>query len=653
MTPSEEQMSVLFGSWTGRGEPSDPGQINEVLRLLGPYAPEGFAVRTEGSLTLVFGAFHTCSESRRESQPHRTAAGDLLLWDGRLDNRKDLIASAAPGVAEPCDLAIVSAAYERWGTASFAQLLGDWALSVWHPSDRSVVLARDFLGVRPLFYAVGRDRLVWSSLLDPRVLLRDSKTALSEEYVAGWLSMFPKASLTPYEGIQAVPPGSYVTISDGRVLLRKYWEFDPEKRTRYPSDSDYEDHFRSVFRQSILRRVRSDGPILAELSGGMDSSSIVCMSDRVISEGLQPSPGVDTVSLFDETEPHWDERPYFRRVEEQRSRRGLHIDVNAPAPPACGRGGAFFPLPSYGDPGRSLAKRFSECILSGPYRVVLSGTGGDEATGGLPTPLPELADLLARMKFAEWGRQLVTWSLSRRKPALKLLFHLFGVFSPRRLPSHSRLPWLERDFAERNRLALAGYPERIRFFGALPSFQMNLLALEAMRRQLSCTPLPAHPHYERRYPFLDRDFLEFCYSLPREQLVRPSERRSLLRRAMKGIVPREILERKRKAFVVRRLISDLQDASGEISSGKASLLSASYGIIRQDEFLRALRNIASDPEPPLVPLLRAIALEAWLPGAGPYLTVPGSKVALLPREAAAPRGSPFLGRVDTTQKGGG
>jgi asparagine synthase (glutamine-hydrolysing) len=280
--------------------------------------------------------------------------------------------------------------------------------------------------------------------------------------------------------------------------------------------------------------------------------------------------------------------------------------------------------------------------------VVLSGTGGDEATGGLPTPLPELADLLAQMKLVQWGRQLVIWSLARRKPAVELLLHLFGVFSPRRRQSPSRLRWLERDFAERNRRALAGYPERIRFFGALPSFQMNLLALEAMRRQLSCTPLPAQPHYERRYPFLDRDFLEFCYSLPREQLVRPFERRSLLRRAMKGIVPKEILERKRKAFVVRRLISDLRDAAGEISSGKASLFSASYGIIRQDEFLSALRNIASDPEPPLVPLMRAVAFEEWLRRASPYLTVHDGKVDLLPRQAAAPRGSPFLGRVHTT-----
>jgi asparagine synthase (glutamine-hydrolysing) len=631
--------------WNTDGRPGDPEHISKVLRILSPYARDGFTVQVEGPLTLIFGAFHTCCESRGERQPHRTAAGDTLLRDGRLDNREDLFARTEAGRS---DLEIVAAAYERWGTGALRQLIGDWALSVWSPAARSVLLARDFAGVRPLFYAVDSHQVRWSSLLDPLVLLAGSRPALSEEYIAGWLSMLPKASLTPYAGILAVPPGAYVTVSPGKSQLQGYWEFDPGRKTRYRRDADYEEHFRSVFRQSILRRLRSSGPILAELSGGMDSSSIVCMSDRLTGEEASSAPIVDTVSYFDDQEPHWDERPYIGRVEEHRGKRGQHIDVNAPLACAAPKSRAFLPAPSYGDPDQGLGRKFSECILSGPYRVVLSGTGGDEATGGLPTPLPELADLLAQMKFAQLGRQLVRWSLARRKAALGVFFELLRAFFPRRpVPGP---PWLNRNFVERNRAALAGYPERIGFWGPLPSFRMNLLAFEALRRQLSATPVPAHPHYERRYPFLDRDFLEFCYSVPREQLVRPYQRRSLMRRAMRGIVPAEILERKRKAFVVRRLLTTLEEASGRISAGKESLLSAAWGIVDRDELARVLGNVRKNHELPLVPLLRVVALEEWLGAAQPHISIQGPNFAPLP---AAERSSAFLGRVHTTQKGGG
>jgi asparagine synthase len=89
-----------------------------------------------------------------------------------------------------------------------------------------------------------------------------------------------------------------------------------------------------------------------------------------------------------------------------------------------------------------------------------------------------------------------------------------------------------------------------RVFGPLPSFQMNLDALNGLRSQLGCSSLSSAPRYEKRYPYLDRDLLEFVYAIPREQLVRPGQRRSLMRRALIGIVPDVILQRKRKAGIL-------------------------------------------------------------------------------------------------------
>src|SRR5262249_28042956 len=147
-------------------------------------------------------------------------------------------------------------------------------------------------------------------------------------YIAGWLGQFPATDLTPYVGIHSVPPSCFIRLEQRRQTLRQYWDFNPSKRIRYRSDLEYEEHFRAVFRESVRRRLRSDAPVLAELSGGMDSSSIVCVADLVVSHEERESPRLDTVSYFDDSEPNWNERPFFTRVEEWRGQTGWHIDVS-------------------------------------------------------------------------------------------------------------------------------------------------------------------------------------------------------------------------------------------------------------------------------------------------------------------------------------
>ena len=120
------------------------------------------------------------------------------------------------------------------------------------------------------------------------------------------------------------------------------------------------------------------------------------------------------------------------------------------------------------------------------------------------------------------------------------------------VPKYMRpAPWLQSHFVKRHWRALTGYPSRTKLLGPLPSFQSNVGTLEGLQRQLACTALPFGPPFEKRYPYLDRSLLEFMFAIPREQLVRPTQRRSLMRRALVGIVPDEILNRKRKAFVAR------------------------------------------------------------------------------------------------------
>src|SRR6267143_5821535 len=326
----ERVMSVQFGRWNIDGHPADYAFLEQAEQMLSPYGPDGGSAYIKDSVGILYRAFHTTRESCKEIQPCVTPSGAVLNWDGRLDNCEELLRELKDVLTTGAtDLAMVAAAYEAWGTKCFAKLIGDWALSIWDPGSRSVILAKDPIGTRHLYYSFDDKRVTWSTLLDPLVLLAGETFALEEEYIAGWLSFFPATHLTPYAGIHSAPPSASVLLRAGKHTISKYWDFDPSRRIRYRTDGEYEEHFRVAFAEAVRRRLRSDSPILAELSGGMDSSSIVCMADAIIARGVAETPRLDTISYFNDSEPNWNERPYFTKVEERRGRTGCHIDLGS------------------------------------------------------------------------------------------------------------------------------------------------------------------------------------------------------------------------------------------------------------------------------------------------------------------------------------
>ena len=159
---------------------------------------------------------------------------------------------------------------------------------------------------------------------------------------------------------------------------------------------------------------------------------------------------------------------------------------------------------------------------------------------------------------------------------------------------------------------MANVERRFSFFGRLPSFQANLNTIDALRRQLACYALPSNPTYERRYPYLDRPLLEFLYSIPQEQLVRPGQRRSLTRRALTGIVPDELLNRKRKAYVSAGLRETILTQWRELNVNKEKPASAALGIVDMQGLVHTLDQVARGAEIPNVSLMRTLTMEAWL-----------------------------------------
>ena len=611
-------MSLQFGKCNFDCETIDRNDLEQVRPLLAPYGPDAEGCLCRGSAAILYRAFCTTKESRNEVQPHTSVSGSVITWDGRLDNRKELFDQMDAKLSPACtDVEIVGAAYDHWGNGCFSKLIGDWALSIWNPQDRTVTLAKDSVGTRHLYYCAQSDRATWCTILDPLFLFARHKFTLDEEYIAGWLSFLPAAHLTPYVGIHAVPPSCFVRLGRNLRQITRYWDFDPNRQTQYRTDGEYEEHFRHVFRESVRRRIRSDLPVLAELSGGMDSSSIVCTADAIIADGLAECPRLDTVSYYDDSEQNWNERPYFTKIEEKRGHKGWHIDLH---PEKSGNliaeNISFAPTPgSMTGPG-TINDELRVCLLSQGNRVVLSGIGGDEVTGGVPTPTQELADLVATGRLGSLATRLKLWALAQRRPWLHLLTETLKEFLPlglRSVPEMKRPPfWLASDFANRHRTALRGYDKRLKVFGPLPSFQDNLATLDSLRRQIGCDGLSQDPLYETRYPFLDRSLLEFLFSIPREQLVRPGQRRSLMRRALLGIVPGEVLNRRRKAYVERAPLLALSNEAAELIQKSREMAITAAGILDASLFSNVLQKARDGQMVPIVTLIRTLHLESWL-----------------------------------------
>jgi asparagine synthase (glutamine-hydrolysing) len=611
-------VSVQAGIWNFDGKPIDPNLIAGINSSLKQQGPDGEFSWVDGSIALLYRPLHTTAESRREKQPHITRRGFVLTWDGRLDNRDELTHEFRPYLeGDPTDVALVGAAFDHWEIDCFRRILGDWAASIWKPQQRELILGIDYLAIRHIFYYIRTDRIWWSTDLAPLVQLAGTRLHIDDDYIAGYLAHEPHAHLTPYREIREVPPAHFISVCGRSTRIERYWVLNSKARIRYKTDEEYEEHFRCVFRQAVRRRLRSDSPILAELSGGLDSSSIVCMADDILSNSAVSSSRLDTLSYYDKTEPNGDDWIYFPKVEEKRGRTGFHIDASKRATSQTAlECPEFRALPGYLGTERQLDDDCADVARSGGYRIVLSGIGGDEFLGGVPDPRAQLADLFVRFKFASLAKQLSAWGIAKRRPWVHLLGQALAESLPPSLKQYVAKdvkvePWVDVGFTKRHRvvshiLDLSGY-----FGFLLPTHRSFVHGLALMADRLAKWS-PALCAQETRYPYLDQTLIEFIWSIPATQLLRPGQRRSLMRRSLVNIVPPDILSRRTKQLGGRTPIVALERQLDSCERIFDSPLSSRLGYIRSALFVEQLRAVKTGKDIHILPILKTISLELWL-----------------------------------------
>jgi asparagine synthase (glutamine-hydrolysing) len=612
-------MSGLAGAlWFDPRRIVAASQMEDILNALKPIGPDGGGTVVLGRLGMAFSGLATTPEAHREAQPLQRA-GAVLTWDGRLDNRSQLLAAVEGGYASgETDAEIVLSSYLKYGASCIGLFRGDFALAIWDKAKETLILARDCFGVRPLYYKLSDAGIHWCSLLEPLLYLSVQLLAVDEEYLADYICSSPSPSSTPFRDIRAVMPGHFLEITrGGTVAGRRYWSLNPHGRIHYKTDAEYEEHFRHVFRLAVHRRVRAERTVLCELSGGLDSSSIVCMADQLnVSEG---TPKVRTISYFDPDEPSGDERPYIEIVERLRNVTGDHISLadfntRSDADPFE----LFSDESSWGRPGLSKQRKCWDQELDTIHRrvdarVLLSGIGGDELLGGVQYEALGLLEHLSSGRLVTFWSSILAWSIARRKTIPMLLADMWKLAcAPLNIEAfvlNVKPPeWLVCEAGPRDQM--------LKDFAIWPRCSPGNLCSESARyalaSMLSASFNSLTGSREKRYPYLDLDLFEFLASIPRDQVIRPRERRSLMRRALREIVPSEILGRKTKWFGSRAVIRLFVDHSGAIDR----ILSDPWMSDARLIDLKILRNRIGETLSGMtadgLQLRNAIAVEVWL-----------------------------------------
>ncbi|RXH53879.1 asparagine synthetase B family protein [Granulicella sibirica] len=612
-------MSIIFGVRKSEEDLVTEQDLLHLGHTTDRYALDGTSVHSRGRVGMGFQPYHTHERSRLECGPSSdNDTGNMLGFDGRLDNHKELCSLLNIAVPQASDSVIVLAAFARWGESCFARLTGDWALALWCHNDRALYLARDHAGSRTLYYEITKDTLLWTSHLETFFADTPSRT-LDETYAAGYLACLPTGNLTPYRGIRSVPPAHYLRFRDDNLLCQPHWTWMVREQISYRSDVEYDEHFLSLFKQSIKRRTIPGAPVIAQLSGGVDSTAIVCVSDAIRREqGVCPEDLLDTISFYDDSEPTWDEKPYFMLVERQRGKVGHHVPASFlkhTYKPHEGTSG-IYRLPGQDSYTIEAERDLYQLTEANGYRVVLSGIGGDEVLGGVPNALPELSDLLMCGDLRALCQRSFAWSLPTRKPLIRLIAETiaftYETYRGDRMAETTAPPWLNPS----QLTSLLNQGTNIsdtRSLGLRPSAICNGATWWTILDTLPHLSFTLLPSCEYRYPYLDKDLVDFLFRIPRTQIIQPGRRRLLMRRALKGIVPSEVLERPRKAYLLRGPLSSLQHAEAPIRNLFRAPRIAGLGLVNLPNLNLALETLLKGADTcNFRSLTRAIALELWL-----------------------------------------
>jgi asparagine synthase (glutamine-hydrolysing) len=556
-------MSGIVGIYNLDGRPVEQTDIKRMVDSIAHRGPDGSGIWTDGSVGLGHQMLWTTPESLQEKLPLTNKTGELTITaDARIDNRDELIPvlnlNGRPRETIP-DSEIILAAYEKWGEQCPEKLLGDFAFAIRDKRRQRIYCARDPIGIKPFYYFCNGKAFRWASeprpIFEDRTISKEPNLPLMCLYL---LNRFDEREETLYKDIYRLPPSHFMVLENGHIKKGQYWDIDPNYAIRYKTDKEYAERFLELFKEAIRARLRSHGPIGAFLSGGLDSSSIVCTAQMLYKEEPIVNKGFQTFSKIFNKFP-CDERIYIKEVVNK-----WNIEVNYVLYETTLSDMDFEQVQHFPDVGY-----FASLFSNGPLlkkaqekgiRVMLDGVGGDDL---LAAGFDHLTDLFLQGKILKLITQLRTdANFFTRSPYTLFFNYCFKPILPKSLktifkivfkPSNRNgIPsWINTSY-----LKSSGVEETIGKTENLKKFpthsQQHIYDLLYNGWETNIVEdieerFNAYFNIISRRPFFDRRLLEFAFALPEEQRFSLKWPKEVLRRSMENILPENIRWRKGKA----------------------------------------------------------------------------------------------------------
>jgi asparagine synthase (glutamine-hydrolysing) len=610
-------MTALAAIASPRGGPICEAHLAAMLAA-SPRPHDRAARWIDAHAGLACAAADTLPAEDTDEQPLVDAGRRIaVVFDGRLDNRDDLHAHLGLG-GRLSDCRLVLEAFARWGEDAPARLLGDFAIILWDGASRRLLAARDHMGVRPLYFSERSQSVLCAT--DVAQLLAHPAVAAApcEAVVADYLAnQVRNDAATLYRDVRRVPAG-HVLIADARgVRLRAYWRPEPRTAIRYRRDSEYADHCRELILRSVSARLRARRPAAALLSGGIDSSSVVCAGVRALRAG-GPSP----YSIVFPGHPESDESDYVRAVAGHCGIQPILVPSQPlPAAAFAAHAARWCELPAF--PADEGARPLHRAIAAAGHRTALTGAGADFLFSGSIFAYADLLrqrrPLAALRRFRDDGA-----GASMDQFATGLIQAGIWPLLPARMKRLLRP--LARRFAAR-RAQPAWLRLRVRDPERMPEAPRGgSYATEEIVRTLASGMLPLFLHaaervaveegVELRHPFMDARLVDFALSIPEEQRRRGPYTKFVVREALGDDLPPSVRRRRTKGDFAHLVVEALERLGG--AAFFESLQIADAGWIAADGARRTYadmrRQLPRGPEAygQYVPELWALAsVELW------------------------------------------
>ncbi len=483
-----------------------------------------------------------------------------VVFNGEIYNyrelRNDLIARGHQ-LKTHSDTEVIVHLFEEYGEACLDHLRGMFGFAIWDNVRRELFIARDRMGIKPLYYAEGKGDFVFGSEIKSILEHPAIKPSMDIEALSLYLSLkYVPAPRTLFAGIHSLPPGHFIRIAKGRVEIKRYWDISFAKPECVLSEQDYADQLLELLRESVRLHLRSDVPFGAFLSGGVDSSTIVAL----MSEELRTP--VKTFSVGFGGEGIQDELPYAQQVAdkfgcEHHTLKITSVDFLRYAEDV------LWHLDQPIADQATVATYMVAKLARQHVKMVLTGEGGDELFAGYARYSGE--------RYSKWFSRLPTSAAKLLRAASSTLPGLrrgkiaIGALTIR--DEATRFAnWFPMFGDDAKRQLLDGQVESIQA-GAASVFSNHLASCDArspLDRMLYADSKLWLPDYlllrgdkltmanslEARVPLLDHKLVEFAAHLPDSMKLRGSQRKYLLKQVARRLLPTEIIDRKKQGFPI-------------------------------------------------------------------------------------------------------